>query len=50
MDLEEPLLTVLRYHPDGYLIVASARPGERARLEPFGAVELDVIRLFGDIA
>jgi Uma2 family endonuclease len=49
MDLEEPLLTVLRYHLDGYLIVASARPGERARLEPFGAVELEVVRLFGDI-
>jgi Uma2 family endonuclease len=49
MDLEEPLLTVLRYHPDGYLIVAGAKPGERVPLEPFGAVELDVDRLFGDL-
>jgi Uma2 family endonuclease len=49
VDLEAPLLTVLRHHPDGYLITATVAPGERARLEPFQAVELDVSRLFGDI-
>ena len=49
VDLEEPLLTVLRYHPDGYLIVATVAPGERAELPPFDAVELDVKSLFGDI-
>jgi Uma2 family endonuclease len=48
VDLEEPLLTVLRYHPDGYLIVATARPGERSQLEPFADVELEVTGLFGD--
>lgn len=49
LDLDEPLLTVLRYHADGYIIVATVAPGERARLEPFGAVEVDVARLFGDL-
>ncbi len=49
LDLEAPLLSVLRYHPDGYLIVATVAPGERARLEPFDAIELDVEKLFGDL-
>ena len=49
VDLEEPLLTVLRHHSDGYLIVSTVAPGERARLEPFDAVELEVTRLFGDL-
>lgn len=34
---------------DGYLIAVTAEPGERARLEPFDAIELEVARLFGDI-
>jgi Uma2 family endonuclease len=50
VDLDGPLLTVLRHHADGYLMVATVAPGERARLEPFDAVELEVSRLFGDIA
>ena len=50
MDLEPLELTVLRHHADGYLLVAKLFPGDRARVEPFGAVELDVTRLFGDIA
>ncbi|NUP09442.1 MAG: Uma2 family endonuclease [Polyangiaceae bacterium] len=49
MDLEEPLLTVLRHHADGYVIIATVGPGERARLEPFDAVELEVAALFGDL-
>ncbi len=48
VDLEAPLLTVLRYHREGYLIVATVAPGERGRLEPFEAVELEVSLLFGD--
>lgn len=38
-----------RNQPEGYLIAATVTPGERARLEPFDAVELDVARLFGDL-
>jgi Uma2 family endonuclease len=49
VDLEAPLLTVLRHHADGYLIVTTCAPGEVARLEPFDSVELEVARLFGDI-
>jgi Uma2 family endonuclease len=49
VDLEAPLLTVLRHHPDGYLIVATVAPGELARLEPFDLVEFEVAKLFGDI-
>jgi Uma2 family endonuclease len=49
VELDAPLLTVLRYHPDGYLILAAVVAGERARLEPFQAVELEVARLFGDL-
>jgi Uma2 family endonuclease len=52
IDPDEPLLTVLRHHPDGYLIVTSVFPrdgADGARLEPFESVELEVSRLFGDI-
>jgi Uma2 family endonuclease len=42
-------LSILRWHADAYLLVATVSPGETARLEPFDAVELDVTRLFGDI-
>jgi Uma2 family endonuclease len=49
VDLEVPLLTVLRHHSDGYLILSTVAPGEMTRLEPFDAVELEVARLFGDL-
>lgn len=49
VDLDVPLLTVLRHATDGYLIAKTAEPGERARLEPFDAIELEVAGLFGDI-
>jgi len=49
LDLEAPLLTALRHHADGYLMVATHAPGERARLEPFDSVELEVTKLFGDL-
>jgi len=49
VDLEAPLLTVLRHHPDGYLIVATVAPGEPVRLEPFQEIELEVSRLLGDL-
>jgi len=50
MDLEAPLLTVLRHHPEGYLIVATVAPGKMARLEPFVSLGLEVAKLFGDLA
>ena len=49
MDVDALRLTVLRHHPDGYLLVGEHGPGDRARIEPFEAVELDVSRLFGDL-
>jgi Uma2 family endonuclease len=49
MDVDVMRLTVLRHHADGYLVAAEHVPGDRARIEPFDAVELDVSRLFGDI-
>lgn len=49
VDLAGSVLTVLRHQAEGYLIVTAVSPGERARLEPFDAVELDVARLFGDL-
>lgn len=50
VDLDSMLLTVLRHHPDGYLVVKTVSPGDVARLEPFDAVELEVERLFGDLS
>lgn len=49
MDLDVPLLTVLRLTTSGYVIAATVAPGERARLEPFDAIEIEVTRLFGDL-
>lgn len=49
LDPDARVLTVLRHHADGYLILAAVSPGERARLEPFDAVELEVTNLFGDL-
>jgi Uma2 family endonuclease len=39
-------LSVYRWHQDGYLLVLSATRGEKARAEPFDAIELDVGALF----
>lgn len=49
VDPEGQVLTVLRHSAEGYVVAAVACPGDRARLEPFDAVELDVTKLFGDI-
>jgi Uma2 family endonuclease len=49
MDVDALRLTVLRHHADGYLLVAEHTPDDRARIEPFDAVELEVARLFGDL-
>jgi Uma2 family endonuclease len=41
-------LLVYRWTADGYLEVLAAARGERARAEPFEALELEVGVLFGD--
>jgi Uma2 family endonuclease len=47
-DPERRVLTVYRWHAEGWLHVRAVTPGERARLEPFEAVEFEVAVLFGD--
>jgi Uma2 family endonuclease len=49
VDLDARVLTVLRWNREGYILAATVSPGERAALEPFDAVELDVTKLFGDL-
>lgn len=41
-------LAVYRRTDDGYLLVLTAGPGEKVRVEPLEAVELDVGTFFGD--
>ncbi|MSP63846.1 MAG: Uma2 family endonuclease [Myxococcales bacterium] len=48
VDPEQEMLTVHRWHPDGYLEVLAAVRGERVRAEPFEAIELPIGVLFGD--
>lgn len=50
LDPDARVLTVLRHHADGYLILSAVSPGDRGCLEPFEAAELDVAKLFGDLA
>ena len=45
VDLERQLLSVLRWHEKGYTTDVS--PGQKAHLEPFADIELDVAVLFG---
>lgn len=47
VDVDSEVLTVLRWSDKGYTAIADATPGQKARLEPFDAVELDVNVLFG---
>lgn len=49
LDPEGQVLTVLRHSAEGFIVASVACPDDRARLEPFDAVELEVTRLFGDI-
>ncbi|MBI5533408.1 MAG: Uma2 family endonuclease [Deltaproteobacteria bacterium] len=49
VDPDALVLTVYRWHAEGYLLVNSVSPGEVARLEPFESVELDVSLLLGDL-
>ncbi len=47
VDPGSQLVTVLRWTGEGYLIHATAGPGDRVGLPPFEAVALDVARVFG---
>jgi len=48
LDPQNRMLLVYRHTPDGYLFVRAAKPGTRARLEPFNALELAIGAMFGD--
>lgn len=47
LDMEHQTLTVFRWQKDGYLAVQNVCPGDKASLEPFSGVEIDVSSLFG---
>ena len=47
VDMEREVLSVLRWSDKGYTIIADLTPGQKARLEPFADIELDVSVLFG---
>lgn len=47
MDVQHQELTVYRWYKDGYVVACKAVPGEKAALEPFDAIEIEVSRLFG---
>ena len=48
VDLEQRVLTIYRLVSGLYAVDAHAEPGERKRLEPFDAIEIEVAVLFGD--
>lgn len=48
LDPQNGTLTVLRWTPDGYLVVLVAFKGEMVRAEPFEAVEIEVGELCGE--
>ena len=48
VDLDRRVLTVFRLVSGLYAVATHAEPGERKRLEPFDALELEVAVLFGD--
>lgn len=48
LDPADKTLAVHRWDPDGYIEVLAAHRTERARAEPFNAVELNIGVLFGD--
>jgi Uma2 family endonuclease len=50
VDPEHEILTVHRWHQDGYLVVLSAGTSDTIRAEPFDAIELHIGLLFGEQA
>ena len=47
LDPREQTLTVLRHHPDAYLVVLVAQRGDVVRAEPFGEIEIENDELLG---
>lgn len=47
VDLEHGVLTIYRFGGKVYEVARLAQPGQRLRLEPFEAIELEVSALFG---
>ena len=47
IDPDEETLSAYRWTAGGYLLVVAARTGDRVRVEPFEAIEIDVAELFG---
>jgi Uma2 family endonuclease len=45
---EQQMLLVYRWADAGYLTVLTATAGQKLRIEPFGAIEIEVGVLFGD--
>jgi hypothetical protein len=46
--VEDGTVTAFRWHEAGYLVAAAGKRGERAKLPPFDAVELEIAALLGD--
>lgn len=50
IDGDAGTLAVHRHTPDGYLIALCATASDHVRAEPFGAIELDLAALLGDVS
>jgi Uma2 family endonuclease len=48
IDFQSEVLTVMRHAEAGYIIVTEVTKGNKARLEPFEELELDIATVFGD--
>ena len=48
LDPDEKMLTVYRWHEDGFVNALTATAGERVRAEPFDALEFPLGTLFGE--
>ncbi|MES2614453.1 MAG: Uma2 family endonuclease [Bdellovibrionota bacterium] len=47
VDLEEEIVQVFRWSEEGYTNISDAKKGEKKKLEPFEAIEMDIAFLFG---
>lgn len=47
IDPDDETLSAFRWTAAGYLLIVAARTGDRVRVEPFDAIEIDVGELFG---
>ena len=47
IDPDEETLSAFRWTKTGYLLILAARTGDRARVEPFDAIVLDIGEIFG---